>query len=61
MKIAQALEYSNILFKGVAETIRNEKKRIKRWLLRNTGWHFRINLAIKFFIRERNCKCWLWK
>ena len=26
MKIAQALEYSNILFKRVAETIKNEKK-----------------------------------
>ena len=33
MEIVQALEDSNILFKGVTETIKNETKEQKGWFL----------------------------
>ena len=54
MEIFHALEDSNILFKGVTWTIKNETKQKKR-ILRNTCRDSRINLARKSIISERNC------
>ena len=34
IKIIQALEDSNILLKGVTETIKNEPKEQKRWIFK---------------------------
>ena len=68
MEIFYTLEDCNILFKGVTETIKNDKR-----ILRNTSRNSRINLARKFIIRKgivragsENkrkwiCKSWLWK
>ena len=41
MKIVQALEYSNILLKGVTKTIKNENKKIKRKIFENVVGCFR--------------------
>ena len=41
MKIVQALENSNILLKGVTKTIKNEKKRAKRRILKHVAGYFR--------------------
>ena len=42
MKIVQALEDSNILLKGVAETIKNEtKKKTKKRILKYVVGYFR--------------------
>ena len=68
MEIFYTLEDCNILFKGVTETIKNDKR-----ILRNTSRNSRINLARKFIIRKgivragsENkrkwiCKSWLWR
>ena len=61
IEIVQALEDSNILLKGVTETIKNETKKSKQIKMgMPTGGHFKINLTRKFIIRERNCKSWFW-
>ena len=52
IKIVRALEDSNILLKGVTETIKNKTKEQK-------GGYF--GLTKKFIIRERNCKSCFWK
>ena len=41
MKIAQALEYSNILLKGVTETIKSETKGKKRRVFKHVIGYFR--------------------
>ena len=74
MKIAQALEDSNILLKGVTKTIKNETKeqkgRLLSMLLGTLGAGLLGNiLAGKGIVkagsgdkkRKRNCKSWLWK
>ena len=60
MKIVQALEDSNILLKGVTETIKNEAKEQRR-IFRNVIRYFRSKFVRKFINRKRNCKIWLWK
>ena len=59
-KIVQALEDSNILLKGVTETIKNEAKEQRR-IFRNVIRYFRSKFVRKFINRKRNCKIWLWK
>ena len=74
MKIAQALEISNILLKGVTETIKNETKEQKgrffSMLLSTLGPSLLGNLLSgKETVRagsgnkkrKRKCKSWLWK
>ena len=54
MKIVQALEDSNILLKGVSQSIKNETKEQK-------GGFLSILLGIfirKFINRKRICKSW---
>ena len=41
MKIVQALEDSNILLKGVTETIKNETKKTKRRIFKYVVGYFR--------------------
>ena len=41
LKIVEALQDSTILFKGITKTIKNEKKRTKRWSFRNVIRYFR--------------------
>ena len=41
LKIVQALEDSNILLKGVIKTIKNDKKRTKRRILKHVVGYFR--------------------
>ena len=61
MEIIQALGDSYFLLKGITKKIKNEIKKPRRGILRNTSRYFRINLARKFIIRERNCKNWFWE
>ena len=52
IKIVQALEGSNILLKGVTETVKNETKEQKGGFL---------SMFIRKFINwKRICKSWLW-
>ena len=74
MEIVQALEDSNILFKGVTETIKNEAKEQEGGslgtLVGTLGSILLGNLVSGKGIvracstkkkRKRNCKSWLWK
>ena len=60
MEIAQALEDSNILLKGITKTIKNETKEQKReflsMLLGTLGASLLGDLLIKKIIRKRYCK-----
>ena len=56
MKIVQALEDSNILSKGVSETIENETKEQKGGFFINALRHIRSIFIKKFINRKRNCK-----
>ena len=59
MKIVQALEDSNILFKGVIETIKNETKEQKgEFLSMLLGT---LGAVRKHVSRKRNCKSWFSK
>ena len=60
MKIVQALEDSNILLKGVTETIKNEAKEQRR-IFRNVIRYFRSKFVRKYVSRKMNCKSWSWK
>ena len=56
MKIVQALEDSNILLKGVTETIKNETKEQKGGFLRMLLGT--LGASRKFINKERVCKSW---
>ena len=58
MKIVQPLEDSNILLKGVANTIKNETKKQKGGLFINAIRHFRSVVVRKPIIKKRNYKSW---
>ena len=59
IKIVQVLEDSNNFLKGFTKTIKNETE-IQEGRFLGALRHFRINLAGKFIIMERNCKSWFW-
>ena len=60
MKIVQALQYSNILSKGMTKTIKNETREQKggflSMFLGTLGASLLGDLLKKKFIRKRNCK-----
>ena len=58
MKIVQALEDSNILLKGVTETIKNKTKKQEGWFL-GTLVDTLGSILLLFLTRKRNCKSWL--
>ena len=60
MKIVQAPEDSNILLKGITDTIKNETKEQKRRILKYVIRYFRCKFIRQFIIRKRNCKSWFW-
>ena len=55
------LKLLEILIFCLIKTIKKWNKTTKRRISGNTSRYFRINLAMKFIIRKRNCKSWLWK
>ena len=62
IEIVQALDDSNILLKGVTETIKNETKEQKflgllGMLLGTLGTSLLGNMLAK----KRNCKSWFWE
>ena len=59
MEIVQALEDSNILFRGLIKQLKNEKA--GSWSPGSAPRHSRINLARKCITRKRNCESWFWK
>ena len=59
MEINQALQDSNILFRGLLKQLKNEKA--GSWSPGCAPRHSRINLARKCITRKRNCESWFWK
>ena len=59
MEINQALQDSNILFRGLLKQLKNEKA--GSWSPGSAPRHSRINLASKSITRKRNCESWFWK
>ena len=61
MKIVQALEYSNMLLKGVTKTIKNETKEQEGGFLGMLFFRYpRCKLIRKHVNRKRSLKGWLW-
>ena len=54
----EAPEDSNILFKGVTETIKNETEEQKGEFFKYVIRHFRSQFVRKHVSRERYCKSW---
>ena len=54
MKIVQALEDSNILLKGVTETIKKRNKKTKKRIFRNVIRYSRRWFVRKHISRKRN-------
>ena len=63
MKIAETLEDSNILLKGVTKTFKNKTKEQKGGFLSMLLRTIRdiITFVRKFISRKRNCKSWFRK
>ena len=60
MKIAQALEDSNILLKGVTKTIEDETKEQKGGFLNMLLGTLGASLLRNLLAGKRNCKRWFW-
>ena len=60
MKIAQALEDSNILLKGVTKTIEDETKEQKGGFLNMLLGTLGASLLGNLLAGKRNCKRWFW-
>ena len=58
IKIVQALENSNILFKGITKTIKNKTKEQKGGFFFNAFRHFRGIFVRKLIVWKRNFKSW---
>ena len=60
MKIAQALEDSNILLKGVTKTIEDKTKEQKGGFLNMLLGTLGASLLGNLLAGKRNCKRWFW-
>ena len=60
MKIAQALEDSNILLKGVTKTIEDETKEQKGGFLNMLLGTLGASLLGNLLAGKKNCKRWFW-
>ena len=61
IKLVEALEDSNILLKGVTETVKNETKEQKGGFLSMLLGTLGSSLLGNLFTGKRICKSWFWK